>query len=189
MEFSLRLLVLLHVEHLMNSCQALKLDLPAIVELELPRCSPHQRLQQHDTRTCPPETRDGGQDDGLAEDVLAFLDRLAGMEPDADSDGLAEVLSVVSSERLLNGDSALLGQPGAGEGHHEAAALGLDLEPLMGHDLLTDDDVVCSEELPASLSPSRSVRGGEILDVGEHDRYQAVGGGVRLEVRALDLAR
>ena len=78
------------------------------------------------------------------------------MEPDADWDGLAGVLSVVSSERLLNGDSALQGQPA---GHHEAAALGLDLEHLMGHDLLADDDVVCSEELPASLSPSRSVRG------------------------------
>ncbi len=49
----------------------------------------------------------GRQDDGLAKEVLALLDSLAGVQSDAYPDRLAGVFGVVSAECLLDGDGAL----------------------------------------------------------------------------------
>ena len=81
----------------MGSSQSLQLHVPAVAEAELaaaldqgleqPR---HQDLPSHRLRGDA-----GGEDDALAEEVLALLDGLAGVESDADLDRLIRVLSVV----------------------------------------------------------------------------------------------
>ncbi len=140
------------LKHVMSSSQPLQLHLPAVPELELPatldQCLQQRRYENLLTLSL---RRDSGrQDHALSKEVLALLDGLARVEADSNFDGLGWVLSVVGGERLLNGDSALQSQPSAGEGHHEAVALRLDLETLMGIDLLADDGIVNSQYILGS---------------------------------------
>ena len=93
----------------MNPSQPLQLHLTTLAELKL-TAALHKRLQQrrHQNLTADSLRRyPRRQDHAPAEEVLALLDGLAGIEPDANSDGLIFVLSVVGGKGLLNSNGAL----------------------------------------------------------------------------------
>src|SRR5438876_7034204 len=63
------------------------------------------------------------QDDGVSEEAVSVLDRLPGVQADADADRLLGMLGAVRGERLLDRDRAIEGAARARKREEEAVAL------------------------------------------------------------------
>src|SRR3972149_5591927 len=85
---------------------------------------------------------------------------------------------VTFGEGALDIDGALQSPAGALERQHEAVALRLHLEPLVGRDSLAHDGVVLAQQLQPALVAEALRDGCGALDVAEHDGDGAVGRGV-----------
>jgi hypothetical protein len=109
-----------------------------------------------------------GQVHRAAEEVPTLLDRLTGVDADAerDADGLRLAGGL---QRALNGDRALDGGAGRPEGHHEAVALGLHHVTAGQLHLAPHDAVVVLEHAEGRLVPVLLGVFGEPADVAEED--------------------
>ncbi len=120
-----------------------------------------------------------------ADVVAALLDRLAGVDADADLDPLSRLASLRLGDGPLDRDRAQDSRPSPPEGGHEAVAELLDDRTADLFDLLSDNGVVSTEHLPGGLVTFalRVVR--EPTDITEEDgdgvtqRRRQVGGGLR----------
>ena len=73
--------------------------------------------------------------------------------------------------------------------HHEAVALALDLESLIGGDLFSDNGIVDSQHTLSPYIAQPLSHGRGVHDIREKDGDGAVRCGMKLEVGPLDLDR
>ena len=110
------------------------------------------RLRDEDLAGPGSGTDARGQVHGAA-DVIAVLltDRLAGVDPDADRDPGARLVTVLLGHGLLDPDRAQDGAAGGLEGDHEAVALGLHDVASVRLEVAADDEVLLAHEVVGNL--------------------------------------
>src|SRR2546425_1044165 len=104
------------------------------------------------------------------EEVTGFFGRLPGIDPDPHQYLFCRATAVPPGEPSLNGDRALDGFAGGGEGDHEAVADGFHLAAAVRPDLLADDRVVFPEGTFCVAVTEAVSQRGVADDIGEHHR-------------------
>ena len=138
-----------HLDHPLRLLEALELVEPPIDEFDRldPARDVPRGLRDEDLARARRRADPGGQVHHAAEEVAAFLDRLAGVDANADGDAGPRLVPVRRAQGVLDRDRAQDRAARGREGDHEAVALGLDDLAAERLDLLADDGVVLLEDL------------------------------------------
>ena len=124
--------------------------------------------------------------DCRAEEVVAFVERVACVSSDPDSNRRRDV-SECADDRALDRLGTRNGSSCAREREHRSVALRLDDGAAVRHRCLIDEGVVASEEVEPCVVADAAEQDGRVHDVGEHDRHGPLGVDRVGEVRLLAL--
>src|SRR5262249_23561762 len=112
--------------------------------------------------------------DGRTEEIVGFLQRVAGVNADSDADRrrtVGECTSDLSLDRLRARHSP----SSTRKGEHRPVALGLDDGSAMIRGGLFDHGVVSEDEVAPRMVTEAGEQDGGVDYVGEDDRHRAVG--------------
>ena len=142
-----------HLDQPLRLLEALELVEPPVdvVDRLDPAGDVARRLRDEDLTRARRRTDAGSQVHRPPEEVAAFLDRLAGVDADADGDPGPRLVPIRLAQGQLDRDRADDRAFRGREGDHEAVALGLHDLAAERLDLLADDRVVLLENLERGL--------------------------------------
>src|SRR5262245_63898230 len=115
----------------------------------------------------------GGVVDGCAEELLAFAERVTGVDADPNPQRRRYV-GVLRGDAALDRFGTRHGPPCAGEREHRSVALSIDDRAVMRRSLLLDGGMVLSQKTNPVLVAETSEQDRGVDDVGEDDRHGSI---------------